>query len=463
VIQAKPTRVAVYTRKSTEEGLDQEFNSLHAQRDAVEALVRSRREQGWEALEDRYDDGGISGSTFDRPAFQRLLGDIKAKRVDAVAVYRLDRLSRSLLDFLRMVEFFEEQGVTFVSVSEAFDTSNPTGRLVMRVLAVFAQFERESISQRTKDKVRAARRRGQWTGGQVPLGYNLVDGALVVNEAEANRVRQIFLLYLELGGTTTVAGELLRRGWKTKTWKTRSGKLHEGAAFTKSSVRRLVGNPVYIGQVRCKGKEYQGDHEAIVDPSTWKAVQDKLGRKTKGPTGRSKHGTLLGGLARCAVCGSAFTAHHAQRHGRTYGYYSCLTVQKQGISACPGSRISVGDLEGIVMDHVRQIGRDPKLIAATVEASHVELQAQRNEVKGKRNADAQRERAARANLTIDEEELADLLKRFDPLWDELFPQEKRRVLALLIEEVRVHGALGEVEIRFRPNGIKALTEEVISA
>ena len=217
------TRVAIYTRKSVSEGLDQAFNSLDAQREAVEGYVRSQEGAGWRALPERYDDGGYSGATTDRPAFQRLVADIAARRVDVVAVYRLDRLSRSLVDFAGLMRDFEERGVAFVSVTERFDTSTPMGRMVLNLLATFAQFERETIAQRTRDKVGASRRRGMWTGGRPVLGYDVVDKRLVVNPREADEVRRIFDLYLDLGGVTAVVEELRLLGLTNKRWTTRSG------------------------------------------------------------------------------------------------------------------------------------------------------------------------------------------------------------------------------------------------
>jgi len=289
------------------------------------------------------------------------------------------------------------------------------------------------------------------------------------------------------------------------------GDVHEGRPFTKALIRQLVSNPVFVGRVRCRGEEYQGEHEAIIDEGTWDAVQARLGRNSKGgrrTTHRASSVSPLSGLVRCAVCGSAMTPTHARKRGRQYYYYVCQRAQKQGASACPRSRVPVGELERFVLDRIRRIGRDPELLAATVEAAHEGLRARQCEVgaeiprlrsersrletarerhreiaaKGGRGAqavraglleieadiagietrltDLQRERDALDGQEVDDAELASLLDRFDPLWDELFPREKARVLALLIEQVRVDAPAGEVEIVFRPGGITALTEEV---
>ena len=245
------TRCAVYTRKSTEEGLEQEFNSLDAQRESGEAYIKSQVNEGWECLPDRYDDGGYSGGNMERPALKRLLADIDAGKVDSVVVYKVDRLSRSLLDFAKMVETFDRHHVSFVSVTQLINTSTSMGRLMLNVLLSFAQFEREIISERTRDKIAAARRRGKWSGGMPLLGYDVDPrgSKLAVNEEEAARVRAIFQLYLELQSLIPVVVELERRGWTNKRWTTRKGRERGGKPFTKTSLHRLLTNVVYVGKI----------------------------------------------------------------------------------------------------------------------------------------------------------------------------------------------------------------------
>jgi site-specific DNA recombinase len=247
-------RCAIYTRKSTEEGLEQEFNSLDAQREAGEAFVASQRAEGWTCLPDRYDDGGFTGGNMDRPALRRLLADVEAGKVDCVVVYKVDRLSRSLLDFARMMGTFDKARVSFVSVTQQFNTATSMGRLVLNVLLSFAQFEREIISERTRDKMAATRRKGKWSGGLPVLGYDVDPQGyrLVLNEGEAVQVRTIFQLYLEHESLLPVVQELAKRGWANKRWTPRSGRERGGRPFTKTSLHRLLTNPVYAGRVRYK-------------------------------------------------------------------------------------------------------------------------------------------------------------------------------------------------------------------
>ena len=274
----RPTRCAIYTRKSTEEGLSQEFNSLDAQREAGEAYILSQRELGWTALPDRYDDGGFTGGNLDRPALQRLLADIEARRIDCVVVYKVDRLSRSLLDFARIMAQFEARAVSFVSVTQQFNTTASLGRLTLNILLSFAQFEREIIAERTRDKVSAARRKGRWSGGIPVLGYDIdaSGGRLLTNAQEACRVRGIFQLFAATGDLSATVMELNARNWTTKQWITGDGKLHRGQPFTVRSLLRLLGNVLYTGTVQHKGRTYSGQHEAIIEPGLWQEVNRRL-------------------------------------------------------------------------------------------------------------------------------------------------------------------------------------------
>ena len=273
-------RCAIYTRKSTDEGLDQEFNSLDAQREAAEAFILSQRGDGLVALPQRYDDGGFRGGNLERPALQRLLADIRASGVDCVVVYKVDRLSRSLLDFARIIEVFEKQRVSFVSVTQQFNTTNSLGRLTLNVLLSFAQFEREIIAERTRDKMSAARRKGKWTGGHPMLGYDIGarGGRLILNPNEAEQVRNIFKLYLDYKAMLPVVREIDRCGWRTKQWITKRGAIQGGKPFTKGRLYRLLTNPIYTGNVEFKGQLYDGEHEAIVETETWASVQKILHR-----------------------------------------------------------------------------------------------------------------------------------------------------------------------------------------
>lgn len=271
-------RCAIYTRKSSEEGLAQEFNSLDAQRESAEAYILSQRHAGWTTLAERYDDGGYTGANLERPALQRLLADIEASRIDCVVVYKVDRLSRSLLDFARLMGIFDKRGVNLVSVTQQFNTTTSLGRLTLNILLSFAQFEREIIAERTRDKMSAARRKGKWVGGTPVLGYDVAPGGgkLVVNEDEARQVRAMFALYLEHGAVSPVLCEMRKRQWTTKRWTTKDGKLHPGRGFEHQDLVGLLGNVIYAGKVRYQGHTYAGEHAAIVEEGVWARVQGIL-------------------------------------------------------------------------------------------------------------------------------------------------------------------------------------------
>jgi site-specific DNA recombinase len=373
--KAKPTtalpqtRVAIYCRQSV--ATDLEFGSIDAQREAVEAYVASQRGAGWVALPDRYDDHGFSGGTTDRPAFQRLIADVEAGKVDILATYKTDRVSRSISDFTSFMTMLERRGVGFVSTTQAFDTRTSMGRLTLNLLASFSQFERETIAERTRDKIAATRKKGMWTGGRPVLGYDVKDKALVVNKAEAETVRTIFAAYLEHGGLVAAVSELERRGIRNKSWINKAGKHVRGAAFDKTSLRGLLINPLYVGKIRCGDEIVPGRHEAIVEQATFDAVVAAL-RDRRRPYRASvgKWNALLVGILRCARCGAAMTHSVNVRGERVHRYYTCTTVQKQGAAACPGSRAPAGELEDVVVARIKAIGSDPSVLTATFAAAH---------------------------------------------------------------------------------------------
>jgi site-specific DNA recombinase len=276
-------RCAIYTRKSTEEGRSQEFNSLDAQREAAEAYILSQRHAGWMMLSEHYDDGGYTGANLERPALRRLLADIEAGKVDCVLVYKVDRLSRSLLDFARLMGAFEKRGINFISVTQQFNTTASLGRLTLNILLSFAQFEREIIAERTRDKMAAARRKGKWVGGRPVLGYDVAAGGgkLVINEEEARQVRAIFALYLEQRALPPVVDHLQGWRWTTKRWTTKAGRLHVGRAFAQQDVVVLLRNRIYTGKVHYQGETYQGEHAAIIEERVWQAVQGMLPEKKR--------------------------------------------------------------------------------------------------------------------------------------------------------------------------------------
>jgi site-specific DNA recombinase len=359
---ATPVRCAIYTRKSTEEGLDQDFNSLDAQREAAEAYIHSQAHAGWTCLSSRYDDGGYTGSKLDRPALQCLLADIRAGQIDCVVTHRVDRLSRSLLDFAKLMETFEQHQVAFVSVTQHFHSGTSMGRLVLNVLLSFAQFERELIAERTRDKMAAARRKGKWAGGLPVLGYD-VDAPrkkLLVNEAEAARVRAIFALYRRQRSLLQVLQELARRGWRTKEVRTSAGHRRGGRPFTRSSLYHLLTNVTYIGQVRYRQEIHPGEQPAIVDRALWQEVQELVARNGRARKAalRTRSRALLQGLLYCRPCGCAMTPAHVTNGHKRYRYYTCSAAQRKGWHTCPSKSVPAQALERYVLDKIAPHARD---------------------------------------------------------------------------------------------------------
>jgi DNA invertase Pin-like site-specific DNA recombinase len=347
-------RCAIYTRKSTEEGLSQEFNSLDAQREAAEAYIHSQRGLGWTLIPTRYDDGGFSGGNLERPALQQLLAEIDAERVDCVVVYKVDRLSRSLLDFARIMERFERCNVSFVSITQQFNTTTSLGRLTLNILLSFAQFEREIIGERTRDKLGAARRKGKWIGGTPPLGYDVAPegGRLIINDAEATQVREIFALYARYQGLVRVAEELNQRGLQTKHWTSRSGRWHPGRPLTKQAVLSILKNVTYIGQVTYKGTIYPGEQPPVVERELFEQVQEQLRRQRLPEPKPGGPAAMLKGLLCCEACQAAMILSTTRRLDRTYRYYVCTNAQRRGRKACPGKPIRADVIEESVLSQV---------------------------------------------------------------------------------------------------------------
>jgi site-specific DNA recombinase len=505
-------RCAIYTRKSTEEGLEQEFNSLDAQREAGEAFIKSQANEGWTCLEERYDDGGYTGGNMDRPALQRLFADIEAGKIDLVVCYKVDRLSRSLLDFAKMMQTFEQHRVSFVSVTQQFNTATSMGRLVLNVLLSFAQFEREIISERTRDKIAATRRKGKWAGGHPILGYDIDPRGfrLQVNEDEATRVRAIFDLYLELESLLPVVQELAKREWVNKCWQTRKGHIAGGKVFDRGSVYRMLNNVAYIGKVRYKDEVHDGQHAGIIDPGVFQRVQALLRRNgaTCGAPVRNKFGALLRGLIRCVSCDCAMSPSLTTRKKKKrYRYYICASAQRRGWDTCTSKSVPAGEIEAFVVEQIRYVGRDRRLFEEVLaqarkqdETRTGELEAEQRELEkdltrwhaevrklsvqihpGENNnsvisrlADLQDRIAVVENRVrrvhdqihaihhtlLDAEEAAKALAIFDPVWESLTPHEQARVIELLVERVDYDGAQGKVAITFCSTGIKTLAQEL---
>jgi DNA invertase Pin-like site-specific DNA recombinase len=348
----KTLRCAIYTRKSTEEGLDQDFNSLQAQREACAAYIASQKGEGWRLLPEHYDDGGVSGGTLERPALQRLLADMEARKVDLIVVYKVDRLTRSLADFAKLVEQFDASGASFVSVTQQFNTATSMGRLTLNVLLSFAQFEREVTAERIRDKIAASKRKGLWMGGLVPLGYDARERSLVINEAEARTVRTIFQLYLDLGSVRRVKEEVDRRGLITKKRCFESGQSVGGVAFTRGRIYHLLSNPVYIGEIRHKGQSYPGQHPGIIERETFEAVTLKL--KANAARKKSRVSAVspspLAGKFKDET-GDLLTPSHAVKSGKRNRYYlSRRLITEGGNKDVTGWRLPAGALERRVAD-----------------------------------------------------------------------------------------------------------------
>ena len=313
---------AIYTRKSSEEGLEQGFNSLDAQREACAAFVLSQKALGWIALPEAYDDGGFSGGNVERPGLQRLLADITAKRVRVVVVYKVDRLTRSLADFAKMVELFDAQGVSFVSVTQQFNTTSSMGRLTLNVLLSFAQFEREVTGERIRDKISASKRKGMWMGGMAPIGYLPDDRTLAIDEVQADRVREIYRLYLELDCVRLVQREVVRLQWATPERTTKRADAYGGRPFSRGHLYRILSNPVYAGRIVHKDEVFAGNHPAVIEPTLWDAVQDRLASNRHGHRVRAHavSPSLLAGLV-FDDQGHRLTPSHAKKGARRYRYY----------------------------------------------------------------------------------------------------------------------------------------------
>ena len=359
-------RCAIYTRKSTEEGLDQEFNSLDAQREACAAYIASQVGLGWKLVPEHYDDGGISGGTMERPALQRLLQDIRDRKIDVVVVYKIDRLTRSLMDFSRIVEIFDANTVSFVSVTQQFNTTTSMGRLTLNVLLSFAQFEREVTAERIRDKIAASKKKGMWMGGRVPLGYKVVDRKLVVDEAAAAMVQHLFRRYLELGSVTALSAEISEAGFQRDM---ADGTQQQDGAVPHRQMGRgqlyhLLSNPIYIGKLRHHDQIYDGEHAGIIEPAVFEAVQTAL--RTQAPQRRSRSNScdlhLLTGLV-FDDTGDRLSPTHANNHGKRYRYYVSHRLKTGTSDKASGWRVPAGELEQLVLRQALDLLRNRSSLA----------------------------------------------------------------------------------------------------
>lgn len=433
----KRTRCAIYTRKSTEEGLDMEFNSLDAQREAGESYITSQRHEGWTLVPDYYDDGGFSGGSMERPALKKLMRDIENGQIDVVVVYKVDRLSRSLSDFAKLIDLFDKHNVSFVSVTQQFNTTTSMGRLTLNILLSFAQFEREVIGERIRDKVAATKRKGMWMGGQPPLGYVTKDKKLVIDEREAELVQLIFERFTVLQSMTLLAKELRDQGYRTKKWITQKGVLRGGNVITKGFLYKLLNNRTYLGEIIHLGNNYQGQHKPIISHALWeksRSVMKENPRKRQIRT-RGLSTALLQGLCVCGGCQSMMTPTHSKKpNGRVYRYYKPSAHLKNNCEDCPVGPVPAGELENIVLNQIRVAICTPEMM----------VRVWRESIKD--------------NHGITEQQVRDGLQNMHLIWDELFPLEQARLLRLLIEKIIVNH--DRIDIRIHAEGLNSLIRDI---
>ncbi len=502
--EKKPTiRCAIYTRKSHEEGLDQEFNSLDAQRQAGEAFIKSQKQEGWQCIRKHYDDGGFTGGNTDRPALTELLADIQAGRIDCVVVYKVDRLSRSLLDFAKLINLFDEHEVSFVSVTQQFNTTTSMGRLTLNILLSFAQFEREIIGERIRDKKLATAQQGKFVGGGPILGLDIVNKKYVVNEPEAKLVRRVFEIFEKLESCRKVAIALNAEGFRTKQYATKAGKTRGGKEWSQKNVYDLLTNRKYTGEIVHKGKAYPGEHKAIIPAGIFERVQAQLSaNKTYTHKHQVRRFSLLRRMLHCGHCGSLVQPAWVKRYEREYRYYTCAKKVRTGYGECPLPALPAGEIEKTVVDQLRALLRHPDVIARTYRevrkcgdtgpneaalARLDELRKRHNQTQksiravlnvgdsdegfmaaelkrlnGEIKALAQAIRELEAQPTHTEpmelNRVVEALRAVDPVWDVLFAEEQRRIVQLLVEDITV--STSGIDIRFRTNGIEQIVDEL---
>jgi site-specific DNA recombinase len=432
---------AIYTRKSTDEGLEQDFNSLDAQRDACENYILSQKTEGWLQLPERYDDGGYSGGNMDRPGLQQLIADIKKGAVDIIVVYKIDRLSRSLADFAKLVEIFDGHKVTFVSVTQSFNTTTSMGRLTLNILLSFAQFERELAGERVRDKIAASRQRGIWMGGMPPLGYDVSERKLVPNPTESKLVEEIFRRFALVGSMAALVKDLRAKGVTSKSWTTAKGVERKGKLVDKGYIYKILNNPVYLGIAAYKGQHFPGQHPAIIDQALWDQAhtaltrdRDKKQKKAARSQRDSKAPCLLKGLLYSAE-GRCFTPGYTIKKQRYYRYYINTDAIKLGSAACEVQRLPAGEIEAVIVEKIKEILRLPEITAAAVAE------------------------VTRLRPDIEEDEAIDALRSIDAVWDELFPAEQARIVQHLIHRITIRPDGAAIE--WATDGIATLINQTV--
>jgi site-specific DNA recombinase len=497
-------RCAVYTRKSHEDGLEEsDYNSLDAQREAAENYIASQKENGWVALPERYDDGGFSGGNMERPALKRLLTDVEAGKIDIICVYKLDRLSRSLLDFMKLAEMLEQRNVSFVSVTQDINTSTSAGRMMLNILMTFSEYERLVIAERIRTSVAGAKRRGKHCGGTPILGYDSDPDTkkLIVNEKEAKLVRYIFKRFSEVGSPREIVLELNKAGYRTKSWITRKGKFHEGSTWNTGHIYRMLRNRIYIGEILYKGEIYPAEHDAVISSEMWEKVSRilKENQKERDKSPRKKTTLPLSGIIRCGHCGGAMMPTYSRKGKRRYSYYLCRKYDK-GQSECPLQRISANDIEKAVFKQLNAIFKVPSLISKVFLNVKLAEEKEREELLKKQSAlklglDETRQQALDAVSKEQSPDLGEINKRVsevnknlksiasrltqidkesfseahireafstvDEFWDSLFPVERKNLVGRLVDKIEIRES--GIGMFLKTDGIESLISEIVDS
>ncbi len=496
-------RCAIYTRKSVQDGLEQAFNSLDAQRESAEAYIQSQKSDGWVCLPEPYDDGGYTGGNIERPALQRLLTDIERGVIDCVLVYKVDRLSRSLSDFSKLMDVFNKHNVAFVSTTQQFNTAQSMGRLMLNVLLSFAQFEREMVSERTRDKIAATRRKGKWTGGRCVLGYDLDHATkrLVINEAEANIVREVYARYLKLDSVHQVTQELNEKGILTKRVVSSAGVASGGKRWLKLMVLQMLRNVLYAGKVKYKSEINEGEHQAIIDPKVWEQVQTRLtyNGKRGGNQIRQKHYAPLKGLLFCKPCQTPMGHNYSTKDKtKLYRYYVCGHANKAGWAKCPSKSLPADQVESFIVNQIKGLMQDPALVDRIVarcnarthtriheleseqatlkrdfDRGQLELQATAKEAAtnvhaaarladlhdktakvGSRLKEVEQELGQVRALVVSTESVDASMRDFESVWKKLVPKEQGALLQALIKRIEYDPHKQPMSVVFNESGLK---------
>ncbi|MGH8083305.1 MAG: recombinase family protein [Lysobacter sp.] len=428
-------RCAVYARKSNEEGLEREYNSIDAQRDAGASYIASRRSDGWIPVADDYDELAVSARDMNRPVLQRLLTDIRQGRIDVVVVYRLDRLTRSMRDFPVLVDLLDQHKVSLVSITENFNTKDAVGRMTLNMMMTFAQFERELAVDRVRDKMVASKKKGLWMHGIPPLGYDIKERRLAINHAEAAQVRFIFQRLIETGSLLAVVKDAHGMGYLSKAWTTRGGRVRISQPHDKSTIHKILHNRTYLGELKHGDRYFTQCHPAIIDIDVWNTAQELLAKNsiTRGNGNRARVPFLLKGLVIGPDRRALTPSHTKKRNGRMYRYYLSTAHIHEGPSQTTFPRLPAAELEAIVVRYLRQMLNTPEMIAAIVP------------------------QAIAVDPKCDEAQVVVAMRQFDQVWDSLFPIEQHRLMRLLVERITV--LPDSMEIRFHPNAVESLTDE----